>query len=222
MNRPSKLAGLAVLSSFLWASAAFAADAPKPKGLGDPGSLTSLKVEPNINEKGVSIRGRDSRQQIFVTGTYSSGQLRDHTRKVVYESQPEGIVKIDAAGMVTPLADGTATVTAKEAASGLAATLAVAVSGMSGELPINFTNQVVPIFTKLGCNGGGCHGKSSGQNGFKLSLLGFYPDEDYEYFVKEARGRRLFPSSPGQSLLLTKPVGRSPHGGGKRMEIDSY
>jgi hypothetical protein len=24
---------------------------------------------------------------------------------------------------------------------------------------------------KLGCNTGGCHGKASGQNGFKLSIL---------------------------------------------------
>ena len=27
-------------------------------------------------------------------------------------------------------------------------------------LPINFANQIVPIFTKLGCNCGGCHGKA--------------------------------------------------------------
>ena len=80
----------------------------------------------------------------------------------------------------------------------------------------------MPIFTKLGCNSGGCHGKASGQNGFKLSLLGFYPDDDYEFLVKEGRGRRLFPASPDQSLLLTKPIGKSPHGGGKRMDADSY
>ena len=87
---------------------------------------------------------------------------------------------------------------------------------------VHFTNDIVPLFAKLGCNSGGCHGKSSGQNGFKLSLLGFYPDEDYEFLVKESRGRRLFPGSPAESLLLTKPVGKSPHGGGKRMEVDSY
>lgn len=223
MNRswkPAVAFGVLCSLALLWA-APVGAQAPKPKGLGDPGKLTALKVEPNINEKGVTIRGRDSRQQIFVTGVYSSGQFRDFTRKAAYVLQPAGIVKIDANGMVLPLADGTATITAKENASGLSATLPVTVSGMVGDLPINFTNQIVPIFTKLGCNGGGCHGKSSGQNGFKLSLLGFYPDEDFEYLVKEARGRRLFPSSPGQSLLLTKPVGRSPHGGGKRMEVDS-
>ena len=61
------------------------------------------------------------------------------------------------------------------------------------ERPINFANQIVPIFTKAGCNAGGCHGKSSGQNGFKLSLLGFEPSEDFEHLVKEARGRRIFP-----------------------------
>jgi hypothetical protein len=224
MIRSWKLAvAFSVVGSLALASGASArAQAPKPKGLGDPGKLTALKLEPNINEKGVAIRGRDARQQIFVTGVYSSGQFRDFTRKSAYTATPDGIVKIDANGMVLPVADGTTTITATDSASGLSATLPLTVSGMAGDLPINFTNQIVPIFTKLGCNGGGCHGKSSGQNGFKLSLLGFYPDEDYEYLVKEARGRRLFPSSPGQSLLLTKPVGRSPHGGGKRMEVESH
>ncbi len=80
----------------------------------------------------------------------------------------------------------------------------------------------MPIFTKLGCNAGGCHGKSGGQNGFKLSLLGFYPHDDYEWLVKENRGRRIFPASPEYSLLLTKPLNKLPHGGGKRLEEGSY
>ena len=80
----------------------------------------------------------------------------------------------------------------------------------------------MPIFTKLGCNSGGCHGKASGQNGFRLSLLGFEPAYDYEALVKEARGRRLFPAAPDASLLLRKAVAAVPHGGGKRMDIDSH
>src|SRR5262249_47195182 len=67
----------------------------------------------------------------------------------------------------------------------------------------------------------GCHGKASGQNGFKLSLLGFEPEVDYVALVKEARGRRLFPAAPDASLLLTKATGTVPHGGGKRMETGS-
>ena len=88
-------------------------------------------------------------------------------------------------------------------------------------LPINFTNHIVPLFTKYGCNGGGCHGKSGGQNGFALSLLGFEPAEDYDHLVREARGRRLFPASPARSLLLLKATGELPHGGGKRLDTDS-
>jgi len=197
------------------------AEPAKPKGLGDPGTLTGLRIEPNVNDQGVTVRGRDARQQLFVTGVYSSGQLRDYTRKVSFASEPAGIVAIDPQGMLTPVADGVATVHAVDPA-GTKASLKVTVMGLANEVPINFTNQIVPIFTKLGCNGGGCHGKSSGQNGFKLSLLGFYPDEDYEFLVKEAKGRRLSVSSPSQSLLLNKAIGRSPHGGGKRMEQDSY
>ena len=88
-------------------------------------------------------------------------------------------------------------------------------------LPINFGNQIVPIFTKLGCNSGGCHGKASGQNGFKTSLLGFEPEVDYNALVKEARGRRVFPAAPDNSLLLIKASGGIAHGGGKRMEVGS-
>lgn len=197
------------------------AEPAKPKGLGDPGQITGLRIEPNLNDQGVTVRGRDARQQLFVTGVFSSGQLRDYTRKVSFTSEPAGIVAIDPHGLLTPVADGTATVQATDP-SGQKAALKVTVTGLSNELPINFTNQIVPIFTKLGCNGGGCHGKSSGQNGFKLSLLGFYPDEDYEFLVKEAKGRRLSVSSPAQSLLLNKAIGKSPHGGGKRMDQDSY
>ncbi|MFN9374937.1 MAG: DUF1549 and DUF1553 domain-containing protein [Planctomycetaceae bacterium] len=211
---------MAVFALGMLATAAQAEPA-KPKGLGDPGSLTALRIEPNVNDQGVTVRGRDARQQLFVTGVYSSGQLRDHTRKVSFASEPAGVVAIDPQGMLTPVADGVATVHAIDPA-GTKASLKVTVTGLANEVPINFTNQIVPIFTKLGCNGGGCHGKSSGQNGFKLSLLGFYPDEDYEFLVKEAKGRRLSVSSPSQSLLLNKAIGKSPHGGGKRMEQDSY
>jgi len=86
---------------------------------------------------------------------------------------------------------------------------------------IAFGTDVGPILTKLGCNGGGCHGKASGQNGFRLSLLGFEPEFDYEALVLEAGGRRLFPAAPERSLLLRKGTGQVPHGGGRRLEESS-
>ena len=89
------------------------------------------------------------------------------------------------------------------------------------EPPVSFKTDVAPLLTKLGCNGGGCHGKATGQNGFKLSLLGFEPELDYEAIVRESRGRRLFLASPARSLLLLKATGAWAHGGGVRLSTDS-
>lgn len=193
----------------------------EPKGLGDVGSLVSLTIEPAV-EGVIHLRGRDSRQQVFVTGTYSSTQLRDHTHRVQYTVEPADLANIDSTGYLIPARDGEGVLRAT--GDGQTAEVKLSVTGVASDVPINFPNQVVPVFTKLACNSGGCHGKASGQNGFKLSLLGFYPEDDHEFLVKEGRGRRIFPPSPEQSLLLQKAVGQMPHGGGKRMEVgtDEY
>lgn len=85
-------------------------------------------------------------------------------------------------------------------------------------LPVSFRNDVMAILTRHACNSGGCHGKSTGQNGFRLSLLGFEPDVDYRGLVLEGRGRRVFAGSADGSLLLAKASGRVPHGGGTRID----
>jgi Protein of unknown function (DUF1553)/Protein of unknown function (DUF1549) len=98
--------------------------------------------------------------------------------------------------------------------------LAVGAAGDASRL-VDFTNDVVPLFTKLGCNSGGCHGKATGRGGFKLSLFGFEPTVDYEAITRGARGRRVFPAEPSRSLLLRKPLMQVPHGGGRRFAVDS-
>ena len=86
---------------------------------------------------------------------------------------------------------------------------------------VDFGNAIVPLLSRYGCNSGGCHGKASGQNGFKLSLFGFDQAFDHDAIVKEDRGRRLFPAVPEESLLLKKATGAMPHGGGIRFARDS-
>ena len=54
-----------------------------------------------------------------------------------------------------------------------------------------------------------------------MSLLGFEPHVDYLAIVKEARGRRLFPAEADRSLLLLKATATMPHGGGRRLDVDS-
>ena len=169
------------------------------------------------------LRGGDARKQLIVSVITSEGLVVDATTTARYEVSPEGVVEIDARGFVTPLANGEVTV--KVSVGGEAAISAekkLKVENFVDQPVVNFPNQVVPIFTKHGCNGGGCHGKSGGQNGFRLSLLGFYPDEDHEFLVKESRGRRITPASPDLSLLLQKAANISPHGGGKRFGKDSF
>ena len=94
--------------------------------------------------------------------------------------------------------------------------------GADAAAALNFVNDVEPILTKAGCNAGACHAKAGiGQRGFRLSVLGFEPEEDYEHIVKEGKGRRVFAAAPDQSLLLLKAANIVPHGGGKRMEPGS-
>ena len=193
--------------------------------LGADPAATALRLHAGAEgSQSLRLVGPDARRQLLATATFEGGAVRDITRDVTYEVAPAGVVQVDKAGLLSPVADGSATVTAKTAAGGPAAGLSVTVEQFASPRPINFANQIVPIFTKTGCNGGGCHGKSGGQNGFKLSLLGFEPTEDYEHLVKEARGRRIFPAAPENSLLLLKAVGTMPHGGGKRLDAagDDY
>ena len=89
---------------------------------------------------------------------------------------------------------------------------------------VRFSTDVVPILTKLGCDSGGCHGKATGQNGFKLSLFGFEPEVDYDALVTEARGRRLTLADPDRSPLSRATAGatiRMPTLGLKEREIAS-
>ena len=83
---------------------------------------------------------------------------------------------------------------------------------------VDFQNDLQPIFTRMGCNSGPCHGKARGQGGFQLSLLGFDAQQDYDAIAKEGRGRRIFSAAPEHSLLLAKPSAKVPHGGGRRLE----
>ncbi len=184
--------------------------------------VVALQIETGSqkSERGLVLQGADARQQLLVTARLNDGSVRDVTRAVKFEIKPANVIKMDAHGFIAPLADGTATITAK-GADGVTAILPVKVERFKSVTPINFGNQIVPIFTKTGCNAGGCHGKAGGQNGFMLSLLGFEPAEDYEHLVKEARGRRLFPAAPERSLLLMKGTAALPHGGGKRLDPGS-
>jgi hypothetical protein len=165
----------------------------------------------------VTLTGADDVQRLLVLGRTSGNEARaiDCSRKATYASSDARVADVTADGVVKPRGNGSAEIRITHAEQ--KTVVRVAVKDFDVEPPVSFRNQVVPIFTKLGCNSGGCHGKATGQNGFKLSLLGFEPEFDYTAVVKEARGRRVFFAAPASSLLLLKGAGEAPHGGGKRL-----
>src|ERR1700733_8038661 len=82
-----------------------------------------------------------------------------------------------------------------------------------------FTRHAQAVFSRLGCNGGTCHGAVKGQGGFKLSLFGADPVLDHERLLRGGGGRRLDLLTPDSSLLLRKATGQVAHQGGKRTGI---
>ena len=205
---PGVAALLVCLAGSVPASTATAAAAPQ---------VTELQVQQlSLHPQAVQLHGRDSRQQLLVTGIRAGGRELDLTRNATFESTDPAVATVDSAGVVHPAGSGTATI--KVQAGGQSGEVQVHVSEGERYLPIDFRNQIAPIFSRRGCNGGGCHGKSTGRGGFKLSLFGFRPDDDYEFIAREGRSRRVFPGSPRKSLLLQKPAMQVPHGGGRRLE----
>src|SRR5205085_5717743 len=75
----------------------------------------------------------------------------------------------------------------------------------------------VAVLVKAGCNAGTCHGSPNGKNGFRLSLRGNDPVADYLSLTRDVLARRVDPGQPEASLLLLKPLGQAPHGGGVRL-----
>ncbi len=87
--------------------------------------------------------------------------------------------------------------------------------------PPSFVRDVLPALNQAGCASGGCHSKPEGQSGFKLSVFSYDPSSDYAEIVRDARGRRVFPAAPEESLILLKALTRVPHEGGQRFQPGS-
>ncbi|QOV90588.1 DUF1549 and DUF1553 domain-containing protein [Humisphaera borealis] len=138
-----------------------------------------------------------------------------------------GTTTLVAAGVLLAVLTGGRQLTSRSPAAPrdpLLASLAVPSStpaNRPAEEPIGFATHVLPILTKAGCNSGACHGAATGQGGFRLSLLGYDPQQDFLNITREQSGRRIDLVSPVDSLLLRKPDRGLPHKGGMKLESGS-
>lgn len=171
----------------------------------------ALTVEPQR----VELRGRLDRVQLLAR----TADGRDATRDAIVAVEPAGIVAVDARGRVTPLRDGTATLTIRNGDA--TETRTVEVSGTESA-SVSFSEDVIPLLSKTGCNQGACHASQYGKGEFKLSLFGFAPEEDHPQFVRDWQQRRVSFVEPAASLVLKKATMEVGHGGGRRFAKDSY
>jgi len=178
----------------------------------ETGKPTKLVLEPAE----VNLVGTRSLQYLQVTGDYTSEDVRDLTGAAEFTSSAPEIVKIEN-GVAHPVSNGTAEITAK--AGGLEAQIKVTVSAMETPSPVSFKNDTISALSKAGCNMGACHGSPSGKAGFRLSLRGFDPALDIMTLRNEFYGRRTNIMAPSASLILTKPVMKVAHGGGRRLRV---
>jgi hypothetical protein len=179
------------------------------------GPVTEITADP----PSIRLQGARAVYSLLVHGKTNDGGVQDCTGVSNFLSIDPAVATVTPAGVVKAVADG-ATVIEVRVQDRLLR-VPVHVEGTTRSRRFNFENDIESLLSRFGCNSAGCHGKAEGQNGFKLSVFGFDPVADHAALTKEARGRRVFPAAPEQSLILKKISGEMPHGGGVRIRKGS-
>lgn len=177
-------------------------------------ALTDVKVYP----ADVNLKFRQDRQTLVVQALYADGVTRDVTADANFSIGSKAIAKLEK-NALTPIADGQTELKIKF--QGRTLLVPVKVVQAKTEESISFVKDVMPIFTKAGCNTGGCHGSSRGKDGFRLSLFGYDPDGDHFRLTRENIARRINLALPEESLVLEKSTNKVPHTGGELFKADS-
>ncbi len=201
---------LCALALGLLVLAADSSIAQEPNGL--LGSPTSVRIEPGQ----ATLVGHRATRQLVATGAYADGTVRDLTRQLDWSSLQPEVATVSPKGQVTTHADGVATLVGSKGS--VEVRTEIKVEGFGAKLPVSFRYDVIPALSQAGCNMGACHGTPTGKGGFRLSLRGYLPDQDFVTLTHEAAGRRIDPLNPTSSMLLKKPLGEMAHEGGLRLD----
>jgi hypothetical protein len=168
-----------------------------------------------IGPEGPPLVGRRATRQLIVTGRYADGSVCDLTRALSWTSLDPAVASVSDRGQVVPRKSGTATIVARHGS--VEVKTSVKVERIDQPAPVSFRRDVIPAFSQAGCNTGACHGTPTGKGGFRLSLRGYLPDQDFLTLSREVGGRRINLLAAESSLLLRKPLGEIPHEGGIRL-----
>ncbi len=185
-------------------------------GVAPARAANDLQVTPSA----VKLEGNFARRQLIVTGPDTKGAFTDRspdlTTNAGYRSARPNIVTVSPTGQLLAVANGDTTISVT--VNGKEQSVPVHVAGIRDRPSIGFSDQVLPLLSRAGCNAGACHAAQYGQGGFKLSVFASEPANDYLAITRAALGRRISPVDPAHSLLLQKASAAVIHGGGKRLE----
>ncbi len=110
-----------------------------------------------------------SRQSLIVQEIERGEVGRQRAAGIEWSSSDPKVASV-VAGLVSPVGDGRATITAKVGAQ--TATAKVVVEGMGAPFAWSFRGHVEPLLAKIGCNSGACHGASSRKRRFSPVVAG--------------------------------------------------
>jgi len=202
-----------------------------PPGLAREGKPESTDlVSVRIFPENVTLWGSHASQHFIVLARGSDGLERDVTAQANFTLAEKDEGEIDTSGKFVAGRGGEVALTARVAERSAKATIRV--EGADQPQPFAFARDIGGILTKRGCNDTACHGSVKGRNGFKLSVYGLLPREDYKRIVEGGTFRvlttdenpkipRIDTKEPEKSILLLKPTFTVPHGGGIRFSVGS-
>ncbi len=206
------------------AFAALPAHAAQEKRL-EP-ALISLRLLPDS----ATLSGAQASQQFVVLGQYADGLERDLTSTARFSLSDSDKGEINQSGKLVARSSGELVLTA--AIGNRSAKAAIRIEDVEKPRRVTFAREIEGILTKRGCNDTTCHGGVKGRGGFRLSVYGIYPREDYKTVVEGGTFRvltadenpkhpRIDVKQPEKSLVLLKPTFSVPHEGGVRFEVGS-
>jgi hypothetical protein len=166
----------------------------------------------------VQLSNSRDRQAVAVQVKHPDGSTRDASSASSFAVTDSAIATVNG-GELHPVGDGKTELIVQF--EGLTERVPVEVVDAKASPPLRFRNDVLPIFSRAGCNTGKCHGAASGKDGFRLSLFGYDPAGDHYRLTREMPGRRINVASPADCLLINKATGMVPHTGGERIEPES-
>ncbi len=188
--------------------------------MAEPAPTEFLSIE--VYPRQIELDHAEDYQQVVAVATRADGMTLDVTDLASWRLGVEH-GELDAiafrSGRVSANGNGVARLAAEFA--GLSAATDIHSSAEKPAPPVSFRHDVIPVFTRAGCNAGGCHGAARGKDGFRLSLFGFDPGADHHRLTREMAARRLNPALPDESLMLEKAIAAVPHTGGKLFDKQS-